>query len=286
MTTHSDVAHNWAHQTGKARKGFAMFYDDETIYSWGYHFAIARHCEGVVLFTSRDYSVSTSKHKSIVSRAASHLNSYLVPDVMARTKREHRANYEHFRKRVDDCIWMASRRRKGELRAYDLERAQSIAAHGNEYAAHFRIGKRKAIALPDDIDAQLEELKKERDAERARVAKIEAEKRAKWMVEGLPRWRMGENIAVPYMSGNHLMRVMGDEIHTSGYARFPVADAKRAWPVLEHQRRKLSDDVQRIDINASVGNFRLDHMTAQGVRAGCHFVAWSEVEYIANELGL
>lgn len=76
--SHDVVAHNWAHQTGRKRRGFNVFYEGATIYSYGHHFPIAKHVvtpsgERVVVMTRDSYSISTSKHISIVWRAASHL---------------------------------------------------------------------------------------------------------------------------------------------------------------------------------------------------------------------
>lgn len=66
-------------------KGSNMFIDDDTIYSYGYHFPIARHTGiyfrdhihtdmndlEIVLFNSRRYSNSTSKHQAKVRSALS-----------------------------------------------------------------------------------------------------------------------------------------------------------------------------------------------------------------------
>lgn len=74
MATHMDVLNNWAKQTGKATKGFNIWYDGEAVFSYGRHFMIARHIRGLdgrpyVLFTQRTHSVSTAKHKSYAWRA-------------------------------------------------------------------------------------------------------------------------------------------------------------------------------------------------------------------------
>lgn len=54
-------------QSGKASN---MFIDGQTIYSYGYHFAIARHITGsIVLVNSEDYSHSTQRQKSHVLNA-------------------------------------------------------------------------------------------------------------------------------------------------------------------------------------------------------------------------
>lgn len=86
--SHDIVAHNWAHQTGRKRRGFNMFYEGDTIYSYGYHFPLAKfftapNGERVVLVNDASYSVSTSKHQTIVRRALGYQREDVVyvPDL-------------------------------------------------------------------------------------------------------------------------------------------------------------------------------------------------------------
>ena len=52
---------------GKANN---MFFENDVIYSYGHHFPIARiyRITGIAKFTTRKYSVTTAKHKSIARR--------------------------------------------------------------------------------------------------------------------------------------------------------------------------------------------------------------------------
>lgn len=58
-------------------KGSNMFIDGDTIYSYGYHFPIAKHTDKIyrgqriVLYNSRGYSNSTSRHQAHVRSALS-----------------------------------------------------------------------------------------------------------------------------------------------------------------------------------------------------------------------
>jgi hypothetical protein len=74
MLTNAEVAKRFSEGETKGASG-NMFIDRDTIYSYGYHFPIARMTElqdtegrNIVLFTSRDYSNTTAKHKSYVHR--------------------------------------------------------------------------------------------------------------------------------------------------------------------------------------------------------------------------
>lgn len=70
--TNKQVADNFAKWTQKG-SSLHMFIEEETVYSYGAHFPIARlltdHVGKRALFTTKDYSNSTSKHKSLVRNA-------------------------------------------------------------------------------------------------------------------------------------------------------------------------------------------------------------------------
>jgi len=73
-SNNSDLAHAFAQRnTTHGRTGNGnLFYENGTIYSYGYHFPIAKFIDNTVLFTLSSYSNSTAKHISIVSSALSH----------------------------------------------------------------------------------------------------------------------------------------------------------------------------------------------------------------------
>ena len=85
----SEIPHLWFHQSqGNARNGQGnLYFEGDTIYSYGKHFPIARHVltrNGMraVLFTTETYSVTTSRHKSDVRQAIPcNVTVFTVPDV-------------------------------------------------------------------------------------------------------------------------------------------------------------------------------------------------------------
>lgn len=66
----SKLAHNWANKIKENGKGSSMFYYGDTIYSYGYHFKIAKFVtindHEFIAFNSNSYSNSTSKHQNHV----------------------------------------------------------------------------------------------------------------------------------------------------------------------------------------------------------------------------
>lgn len=136
--THQTVARNWANQTGKASRGFNMFYDGATIYSYGRHYAIARlvtvNGKRVALVNSRGYSVSTAKHTSLVRRALN-VQTFTVPFVTSDTLDAHAANVAAMRAEARACRDKAKRARK--YGASWLHDAAILDDRANAYAALF-----------------------------------------------------------------------------------------------------------------------------------------------------
>lgn len=305
--THHDVAHNWANQTGRARRGHNMFYDGDTIYSYGAHFPIARIVtreDGArcVLFTTDSYSVSTAKHMTITRRALHGLDMpifrvpFISEAVFSRRSSRwygaseiHAANIESYHSRVKSAYERSKRRRNKHYAVQDLRTCERLIAECKECARFFDL--KETTSFPANIQESIALYEKEaREAEEKRRAE---EKKAlkTWIEEKLPRWRMGEKLSCPYSSYKYLrVRRMDDNasdyIETSGYARIPVTDAIAAWPELIRLKKICQARDTTVTNQMKLGNFTLDHASKQGIRVGCHFIEWSEIEYIAKELEL
>lgn len=140
--SHDIVARNWARQTGKATRGFNVFYDGPTIYSYGRHYAIARlvyvNGKRVALVNSRGYSVSTAKHTGHVWRALDYgraLQCFSVPFVTSDSVEAHAVNVADLRARASHCRDKAKRARLHG--AGWLEQAAKLDEQATLYAATF-----------------------------------------------------------------------------------------------------------------------------------------------------
>lgn len=70
----SELTHVWANQTQTHGTGSNMFFEHQTIYSYGYHFKLAQYVYNkkgtkCVFFNDKSYSNTTSKHQSLVWRS-------------------------------------------------------------------------------------------------------------------------------------------------------------------------------------------------------------------------
>lgn len=87
FSSHASLSHAWANQTHEIGKASAMFFEGPVIYSYGYHYEIARFIqapngENVVFINRNGYSKSTAKHTNHVSGAIpQNITKFYVPFV-------------------------------------------------------------------------------------------------------------------------------------------------------------------------------------------------------------
>lgn len=80
---HMEVCHLWASGNKADAKGFNIYFEGREIYSYGSHFMLGfRMGPSLFFLNSSGYSISTSKHKSYVWRAA-HGEIFHVPNLTA-----------------------------------------------------------------------------------------------------------------------------------------------------------------------------------------------------------
>ncbi len=277
------VAHLWAHRSqDSARNGGGNFYfEGDSIYSYGTHFLIARHVETkrgrVVLLTTRGYSATTARHKSLVLRACRHLTIFHVQHP---TDSDRKAQFDEYRQRYLDLARKYSRARSN--RPWILGRLRDLVEEANRFAQFF--GLRSRLSLPDDLSAMEAECRAIEQRERKRKQRAEV-RRQREAMEGIQRWVHGEADSCR-SDGPIRLRIKGDELQTSRGARVPLEHAIKAFRII----KRLHDKGQAYERNGHtihLGHFPLDAVDAQGnVTAGCHHVEWPEIERIAIRAGL
>jgi hypothetical protein len=77
FSSHSEVAHIWAQRSQQQGTAGNIFFEKNKIYSYGYHYELARFEKSHVVINDTGYSVSTSKHIGIVRGAVSHYEEFL-----------------------------------------------------------------------------------------------------------------------------------------------------------------------------------------------------------------
>lgn len=293
MSSHDEVAHAWANKTGRHRKGHNMFYEGDTIYSYGYHFPIARHMttpdgRNVVLFTTDSYSVSTAKHLTITARACRHLRVFHVPHMRDGIDGlDHVRNVTAYIRRITDALEKAKRARKygpGHLRT-----AEIITEEARAYIETFQVGGYENFNW--DHDALVEGV---REATRIQ---LEASERARQQIEErqrryyretvwpeIKRWLQGEITDRP-STKRPLPRISHDRVETTWGANVPLEVAKLLYWRSIRCRREHTEYVPERSFH--VGDFRLTRIKPNGdLVVGCHDIPFWFMHYAAKRAGI
>lgn len=279
MASYADVARAWATQSEKRKTSRRLHYEGDLIYSYGTHFPIARHFtnsrgEPGVLFTTKTHSQSTSNHKRKVLRAiacAIRLPVYFCPDPTAPDPLDillnaHKAARERLKKAE----------RAHSRKAFFLEDAANTAASALA-TIRFVQGKGHAVPQNDSLAA----LKK-------KIGHI--------IVDHLRQWHNHETHAITEMfrGGVTRLRLSKDrasiEVHADVgvpgiIARIPTKEAAFHLATLRGVMAKAEG---RFTVGPSARFPFISHVSPKGgvfLKDGSS-VPWSEIEYVANELGL
>lgn len=105
----STVAHYWANKVqyeGRTSNG-TLYFREDIIYSYGSHFPIAAHHNGIVLFTNDSYSMTTTSHVNLVRSAISHKEKIYCHNPEEAKKGLH---YRNIGKWIDKILWIANKK--------------------------------------------------------------------------------------------------------------------------------------------------------------------------------
>lgn len=144
--THDQVAHAWANKLENYQQGSCMFRDGDTVYSYGYHFPIARHItlpsgKPAIMLTNRHYSSSTSSHRQKVCTAIPYdVHVFHVHNPLADAKHDHRVNYGYMSDKRAELLKVAERARS--RREEHLDHANILRFQMNTYTSTFKLGYR------------------------------------------------------------------------------------------------------------------------------------------------
>jgi hypothetical protein len=179
-----EIPHLWAHKVqADARNAQGnLYFENETIYSYGTHFPIAHHVENkrgksAVLLTTRSYSVTTSGHVSAVRCAIPRDVPVFHVYNPALSPRESLTCYVSA---VSVQVQSASERKMETTRNEDVQRAVALIAECKAFCKFFGLRVPKFDALPK-IDK--EKLARQTKAQKDRQAAKDAARRAKWEAE-------------------------------------------------------------------------------------------------------
>ncbi len=204
---HDECAHIWAQQKQEEgwTSGRKMFFEGKSIYSYGHHFEIARFIDAkTVLFTTRGYSPTTSKHKWAVRQSlAKSLKVYEIYSLS-----DHNANVDgkldEFKNRIEKIRHRFNFSRDcAGLRADIKTTAEYVKAFKKDITPKRRaevakwVRNSSRLFTPDEVkkytaketcfkansDVRRAAAEKARDTRLANERKANAERAAKWETE-------------------------------------------------------------------------------------------------------
>jgi hypothetical protein len=258
----SQIAHIWANKLQNNAKNSSsnFFFSGKTIYSYGHHFAIAKHVENengvkAILFTEQSYSHTTSKHISIVRQAASHINRIYCysPDYT------HQDNFNSWLKKVEIIAANLTKAKKPEIY---LNQIAEISTKVNTYSSFF------SIAIPEELKIALSIQNKDEYfafTAKKEALKIAEEKKQKRLLAAkhkkeLAKWLKGKTNRLYTRDGLDYLRVNGEKIETSQGIDLSIEYGISVYNKLKQDLLKEGDKVLQYEVRKVNGV----------VSIGCH----------------
>ena len=270
------VVHYFANQTqNEARTPNSnLYFNDDTLYSYGSHFAIAKHVNNAVLFTTRTYSVTTAKQIRYAKSALNHKTLIYCHNPAASIN----DNFNSFLKEAENCHGLVTSAKQQRSKIKAFSELAYINDKTNKFAAFFDIDIQSNYpklysALNLDIEGITEYRVKAAKLDEAQ--KLAAQKReAAKHKEQLKKWRSGEINTLYIRDGFDYLRVQGENIRTSQ----GVEISKEAAKLLYN------------NLNTSIVGKKVDHkyeiteLNDKFLTVGCHKITIKEIKKLATSL--
>lgn len=309
-----EIPHLWAHKIQESARNPQknLYFEGDTIYSYGSHFPIAVHITNkkgkhAVLFTNRGYSSTTAGHKSAVRSAIpSNVPVFEVEIVrqgwlgsgeFADTKSElHQKNIHAYTTNLAEEIRKATAARTLRSKQWKTEVARKTRSACLAYCQFFGLKTPKLPEVPR-LTAALVRKMKTREAflsspehlgvlliERARREMNEFFAKRRAAEDAIAEWRKGNTyVRLPYGMPT-MLRIRGNEVETSMGVRVPVSHAKRVLKIVQQVVLSGQEFVSN-GHSIPVGVYKIDRIESNGtLHAGCHHISLAEIEAIAPAL--
>lgn len=325
FTDGKECLHIYANPRSERDYGKAgnISFDGPMAYSYG-HYAIGRiidYKKRLALVQSENYSMTTAKHISYLYSALSHYERLFVPDLGTHWGKmndlTHAINVGYFKSKYDAAAGKAKKALVWNPYEECAERLQAAKTYCSWFHCTNRLPKELRSWLRtsnDKIQAMIDAKDKEIMDRRERLnklhsdpnyqAKLDRARERKYgnMIrayrEKLEAWRRHEASHIPYLSyrerkrlgyayNSAILRLSTDRtrIETSQGAKVLVESAKVLWALCKRSHdnqtfTSYSKEEIKIDF------YRLNNIHNGDISIGCHYIEFSEIEYIAKEIGL
>lgn len=278
------VAHHWANGIGEQAKASNLFFEQANIYSYGYHFLIAKHVtnnrnENAVLITERTYSKSTTYHVTLVRQASRHIQQISVPDPELSAVRL----FEKWYGQIKDIADALNNARKPEKHLLDIRAVYSRAKRYADFFGYEIPEMLQKAGEIENIDQYHEALQKETELRKAQAEREKAEALRIQKVN-LKRWRRFQTNFITTTDGYDYLRFnpSKERIETSQRVEIPLTIGRQFYAVVletianggcKDCPQKLMELYEVLEING------------QFIRVGCHKISLKEIKIFAKQRG-
>lgn len=278
----SELPHIWAHKRAPhGRCPGNLSFNGPAILS--YATEIARHCEHkgklFIIFNATSYSVTTTAAQGEVRRAIpSDVPVFEIEGIGRSGSLAHVEPGELFDYAVKMAAQSAAKAAKARSnRDWYLARQADWLCKAGEVSAFFGLRRK----VDEKTIARLAEANRREHAKAAKLAKQQEKARLAKDAEEVAAWLAGSTEVRPSYHWPVMLRAEGAELVTTKGARVPLADAERTFRFASALR---SRGWHRNGETHTVGGYQLDAVNDAGIVAGCHRIAWGEIERFAKAM--
>ena len=287
VVNNETVAHLWANeqQTEAYSPNRSFYFNSNTIYSYGGHFAIAKHItndkgEKAILFTTRGYSNTTAKHINFTYRAIPYKDSVIYcPDPNA-TVNDNIFYWDNLIGGIYKCLANAKKPEKylAELSKLNEQIKKYLSFMGVDMPEAIRV-KLEITTKAESIEAvnKANEIKAANEAKKAKEQEAGIKKQIK-QFKNFKRFSFYNGLA--YLRYNKDT----NRIETSQRIEIPLEAAKRLYKAIKTALIDINNPTQEILENLNVLSYKVKNVQRDFIEVGCHRIEIKEINRIAKQL--
>lgn len=285
--SNAELPHAWRHRRSPHGKSNSMSFDGDTLYS--YSTAIARriHHKGreAYVIDGASFSVTTAHHQSSVRQAMAPEDTVFLINNGRRGQSLDVTGQDLFngyrQKAADAYQASLAPRLRQSTRDRHLAESQRLASEANRAAQW--CGLRCRVRNVASVAAQIKAAEKRQAKRDEAVQKRRDEEAKAHLEECLAKWHALETNHLPYTPGTYLRALPSGDVETSRGIIIPRDEARLAIAFCQRHR---AAGWRRNGESYQIAGYHLDHVGPHTVKAGCHVIAWSEIEALLPALGM
>lgn len=275
----SEIAHKFAHKYPEGHNpGKSFYFRDGILFSYRDSFPVAAHVSkggrDAVLITTREHSVTTSRHTHKALAACSHLSIIRCREILAPSQGDHGANLSDWSEQIAYLLKLASRSPKPEAH---LSKIRDLQGEIGKYIEFFGIsGKYPLLFSKVEGKEGAQWALAEYDAEK----KLESERVDRVHRENFRNFH-SPSYWSPIDPNLTLLRLnkIEKKVETSKGITFPLPVALRIVSTLEG----IKGDPAKI-ATCKILDYQVSDCNKDYVLIGCHKLLWTEIRAMVKAI--